>query len=145
MQESESAKAQLSEINALTSQCDAYRRNEADLKVREKALQMDMKKKGDLARQMLSEKDALIQQLMAGSSSTGNGNGSSSSININGSTESSPNPGGSNGERSERRPHSSDPRASAPKSDGGPGSVRPDPSAFQVLALIETASLHGHW
>jgi hypothetical protein len=138
-QESESAKAQLDEIAELTSQCDALRRNEADLKLREKSLQTDMKKKGDLARQMLAEKDVIIQQLVASSSSTsGNGSGastgsaigSSSSGSINGFVESGPNLIGSSADRSERRQHGIDPRLS-PSKDGAP--QRSDSKSFQVL------------
>jgi hypothetical protein len=130
----------LDEIAELTSQCDALRRNEADLKLREKALQTDMKKKGDLARQMLAEKDVIIQQLVASSSSTaGSGSGastssaigsSSSSGSINGFVESGPSLMGSSGDRSERRQHSTDPRLS-PSKDGA--LQRSDSKSSQVL------------
>ena len=124
------------------------RKNEADLKLREKTLQVDMKKKGDLARQMLSEKDVIIQQLVASSSTGGNGGsanmgsaaGSSSSGSINGFVESGPSLMVSNGERSERRQHSSDPRLSPPRGDGS--SQKADPNSLQVL--IGTALRHRH-
>jgi GRIP domain len=58
----------LDQITSLTEECDA-------LKLREKQLLQDIKKRGDLARQMLAEKDRVIGQLksggVTGASSTG--------------------------------------------------------------------------
>ena len=74
-------------ISELESECKKLKSLEEDFKLNEKKLINDMKKKGDLARQMLSEKDSYISQLLStngSGSGTSSGSGSGSSGNGNG-------------------------------------------------------------
>ena len=67
----------------MKAECDDLKDREESLKKREKTLHSEMKKKGDLARQMLAEKDVYIQQLLStnsnSSNSINNGNNNSAS------------------------------------------------------------------
>ena len=66
-------------ITELESECKKRKNLEEDFKLNEKKLINDMKKKGDLARQMLSEKDSYISQLLSNNDSgSGSGGGSGS-------------------------------------------------------------------
>ena len=67
-------------IAELETECEKLRSHEEDFKTNEKKLINDMKKKGDLARQMLSEKDTYIQQLLS-NNGTGSNNGNSNNTN----------------------------------------------------------------
>ena len=68
----------MDKITELQTECEQLKSLEEDFKMSEKKLISDMKKKGDLARQMLSEKDSYIQRLLSNNDS-GSGNGNSNS------------------------------------------------------------------
>ena len=64
-QVSESVKRYMDEINTLTAETSELQESLDRVRVKEKSMLTDMKRKGDLARQMLLEKDEIIQQLMS--------------------------------------------------------------------------------
>ena len=68
-------KAGEDEVNILRGQVDALTEDVTRLGLREKQLMAEMKKKGDLARQMLVEKDKLIHSLQQGQGGLGGGGG----------------------------------------------------------------------
>ena len=55
----------MDEINTLTAETSELQESLDRVRVKEKSMLTDMKRKGDLARQMLLEKDEIIQQLMS--------------------------------------------------------------------------------
>ena len=96
-------------ITELETECEKLKNLEENFKLNEKKLINDMKKKGDLARQMLSEKDTYISQLLSNNDSgsgSGNGDGnnnintSHNSHNIGGGKSSSSSSGSSSGSSS---------------------------------------------
>lgn len=86
---SESVKEYADKLEAMKAECEDLKDREESLKRKEKTLHSEMKKKGDLARQMLAEKDVYIQQLLSNNNTNNNTNSATNgSSNTSGSSNS---------------------------------------------------------
>lgn len=137
----------------MKAECDDLKDREESLKKREKTLHSEMKKKGDLARQMLAEKDVYIQQLLSnnsnGSINNGNNNSASASYGSSGSSgatfilsnldTAAPTHSAAASSGSDRSPNGSGQR---PSGRPLPGSARPSEMSSSSSRVRERRCLH---
>jgi hypothetical protein len=140
-------------IAELETECERLKSLEEDFKVKEKKLITDMKKKGDLARQMLSEKDTYIQQILSnndsgsnnGNSNSGKGGNNSGSSSSSSSSSSSGGGGGVQGNTENYNTTSTTSSSSAPSNSTGgqrlhDSNPSPAPSTTTTVPLNQSSS-----